>query len=168
MRCFQVLSLIVGFAFVSNALPQAPARRHVASKQAVSPTNSVLLKDFILSSFVATSTSHAVHHQYNRSMSCQFNLRGQRSYHWLIIVVFSDPNSNTSTVCASKWTDGADSNSTTAHLGPSYLVCDTTNGTAKPEAFDWYFASYIDYSHFSLELAHSFSDPAYVLRQVHI
>ncbi|KAE8451948.1 hypothetical protein EG329_002112 [Mollisiaceae sp. DMI_Dod_QoI] len=147
MRCFQILSIFLGLVFLSNALPRALpyrsttiSRRHTASKHAVTTADALELKDFLISGFFAISTVDAPNTSWNRSLS----------------FVFADPNSNTSTICSQNWTDTA--NSTTAPMGPGYVVCDATNSTQQ-EFFDWHFSTYTDLSDFSIEFAHEFSDP---------
>ncbi|KAF8863802.1 hypothetical protein BDZ45DRAFT_88747 [Acephala macrosclerotiorum] len=149
MRCFQVISIILGFASLSTALPQvlpyrsaALSRRHVATKQAVSATDLIVHEDFLLSGFFSSKLPGLSQGSFNHSL----------------YFTFEDPNSGTETFCSKTWIDTT--NSSGAPFGPSYLLCDQTPGAnGKPEAFDWFIKSYTDLCHFSLELAHDFSDP---------
>ncbi|KUJ21107.1 uncharacterized protein LY89DRAFT_729907 [Mollisia scopiformis] len=148
MRCF-ILSIILGFAILSQALPQvlqsrsnAASRPQVFGNHVVTSTDAVVLQDFLISSISANSTALATQGSFNRSVS----------------FVFNDPNSNTSTTCSTNWTDTA--TSSTGPMGPSYLVCTEPTAPGKEQWFDWYFGSYTDHCHFSFELAHEWSDPA--------
>ncbi|CZR66150.1 uncharacterized protein PAC_16051 [Phialocephala subalpina] len=149
MRCFQIINIILGFAFLSNALPQVlpyrpvtVSRRHIAGKHAISGTDAIVHKDFLISDFYASSTPDSTYTSFNHTLS----------------FTFVDPNSGTETVCARTWMSTA--NTTGAPFGPSYQVCDPTAGAnGKQEFFDWHLKTWTDMCHFSLELAHEFSDP---------
>lgn len=80
MRCFQIISTILGFAMLSAALPQALpyrsvalSRRHVAIKHAVSDIDALALKDFELSGFLSTSIPDSSNTSFNRSLNCTFD-----------------------------------------------------------------------------------------------
>lgn len=74
-------------------------------------------------------------------------------------VVFSDPNSNSSTTCSKSWLDSPSQNTTGAPTA-AYVLCAPTR--TPDEDFEWTFTSYAGIQHFSIEFAHGWNDPACV------
>lgn len=72
MHCFRLLFVALGFAFVSQALPQFP-RSDVAGERSVAAANAIPTEDFLLSHFNETSVRDATTGSWNRSLSCMFN-----------------------------------------------------------------------------------------------
>jgi hypothetical protein len=71
------------------------------------------------------------------------------------LVVFSDPNSNTSTICSKSWLDTHNASSAPT----AYVLCDDTGNN---EDFEWQFTSYTSIQSFSIEFSHGWDDPACV------
>lgn len=161
MRFLQLLSLATGVASTainplarlnlkhpSTLLPAASLEPVNSSGKPLQPFG---ISDLYSESFVDSSST------YNRSLSCTSNptTHSIKSLTRSLSVVFSDPNSNTSTICSKSWIDAH--NSSTAPF--TYVLCDDTG---KDEDFQWQFTSYTSIQHFSVEFSHGWDDPTYV------
>ncbi|OBT62335.1 hypothetical protein VE03_08472, partial [Pseudogymnoascus sp. 23342-1-I1] len=138
MRFSSALSLVAAAGFVAASPLDALAapRVNAASVQAAGGFKDMVLTEIHTNTLETTNVTAD-----NR----------QISFH------ISDPNFNTSTTCATTWNEApAYSRNTT--LPTTYIPC-TPNAGVK-EAYRWYFDSYTALGEFSLQLAHSFSDPA--------
>ncbi|KFX89628.1 hypothetical protein O988_08564 [Pseudogymnoascus sp. VKM F-3808] len=136
-------SLLVAAAGLTAASPVEPFEAFTAPRvSAATVQKAGGFKDMILSE-IQTNTLGASANATAPNRQISFRL--------------ADANFNTSTTCTTTWLDSSPhSNSTTRPT--SYIPC-TANAGVK-ESYRWYFAGYTALGDFSLQLAHSFSDPA--------
>ncbi|RFU35119.1 hypothetical protein B7463_g1177, partial [Scytalidium lignicola] len=162
MHFFNSLSLVLGLALTATAA-QVPAHTslqpstqpslrtnnkqlHVVSK-ASRPIQDFLLTDFYVASF------NDPHISFDRTIN----------------FVFTDPNSNTSTICSSFWTQSntttatgnSTTNSTTNSTSPAIPIGGYVNcyGSSSPETFEFKFNTFNNLASFQLGLIHFWSDP---------
>ncbi|OWO92949.1 hypothetical protein B2J93_3113 [Marssonina coronariae] len=133
---------ILGFAGLSQTKPSAMFVSHAAS--------ALDIQDFLISEVISTEVEDRTLKTWNRTLS----------------FIFSDPNANTATKCASGWYKDS-----TADRAPySYVYCaflslglaSSTNSAAPANGFSiWKFKTYTSPGEFELSVAHSFSDPVH-------
>lgn len=70
-------------------------------------------------------------------------------------VLFTDLNSNTSSICATTWLQ----TNTNNNVPTEYVLC---NEIGNEEIFQWHFVSYTSLKQFSIEFMHGWNDPAWV------
>ncbi|PSS16829.1 hypothetical protein M430DRAFT_59237 [Amorphotheca resinae ATCC 22711] len=148
MRFLQLLSLA---GVVASTAINALARHNIRSPSTlpsepalkprrIASTSGTTIQPFSISDLSAQSFSDPASTSWNRSLS----------------FLFSDPNSNTSTICTHSWTDTRNSSSAPT----SYVACDPTSND---ENFQWQFTSYTSIQTFSIEFSHGWNDPAFNL-----
>lgn len=129
MRVASQLSFFLGFALTVQAL------RYGAR---IAPEEARLdLKNFLITNLNATAYPNSAASTWNRTLD----------------FLFTDLNSNTSTVCTTSWTQ----TSTNSNAPMNYVLCKPTNNE---EVFQWQFISYTSIKQFSIEFMHGWNDPA--------
>jgi hypothetical protein len=151
MRSLQFVGLVLSFFLEVNAsIPERSAKSASNPKREVE----IAIKDFLISDIY----SHSSHTSSisNNTLSCLYT---QPRYGFILtvsVVIFADPNDNTSTICTDSWVQTNNTNGAPT----SYVLCDAT-GTN--DFYQWYFSSYTNLSNFQIQFAHIFADPMYVL-----
>ncbi|KAL5354589.1 hypothetical protein ACLOAV_000678 [Pseudogymnoascus australis] len=133
---FSVVTAAAGFAAAFSPEGVAAPRVNAAVVAAAGGFKDMVLKD-IHTTTLATSSITADNRQI--------------SFH------ITDPNFSTSTTCSTTWYEAPAYSSNTTRPG-SYIPCKANIGVK--ESYQWFFDSYTELGDFTLELAHSFSDPA--------